>query len=67
MEDHLTPEIAKEFRSEPSKLHTSCALRVLGSSNLMHVLGSLIAFSDLRTIFFSSGVWVALPNSHCYG
>ena len=65
VERHLTPEIAKEFRSEPSKLHTSCALRVLGSSNSMNgVLGSQIAFLDLRTASFSSRVRVAPANGH---
>ena len=37
VEDHLTPEIAKEFRSETSKPATSCLLRVVDSRRSMYV------------------------------
>ncbi len=37
VEDHLMPEIAKEFRSETSKPATSCLLRVVDSRRSMYV------------------------------
>ncbi len=73
VEDHLMPEIAKEFRSETSLPDTSCLQRVLGSRRSMYgdpgtsCLCSGICWTADRvlgskTISSSSGVQVALEH-----